>query len=155
VTGTQHRLTGRITIDLPPDEAYRLFTPLGEQAWAHGWHPRFPAPAPDDAEPGTVFETQAHGQCTTWVVTGRQTGQYISYARVTPADQAGTVTVAISPSGRHSQAEVTYQMTPLTSAASARLREFADRYPAYLESWQDAIAAVTAKKRSLNSAGDR
>jgi hypothetical protein len=144
VTSSQHRLTGRITIALPPNEAYQLFTPVGEQAWAHGWHPRFPVPSPDDAEPGTVFETRAHDQHTIWVVTGRQPGQRISYARVTPGDQAGTVTVAISPSGRHSQAEVTYQMTPLTSAASAKLREFATRYPAYLESWQDAIAAVTA-----------
>jgi polyketide cyclase/dehydrase/lipid transport protein len=159
VTTAQQRLTGRITVALPPDETFRLFTPLGEQAWARGWHPRFPVPVPDDTEPGTVFETRTHGQCTIWVVTGRQPGQCISYARVTPGDRAGTVTVAISPSGRHSQAEVTYQMTPLTSAASARLREFADRYPAYLESWQEAIAAVTAKTarqtRSLNSAGDR
>jgi hypothetical protein len=144
VTSAQHRLTGRITIALPPAEAFRLFTPLGEQAWAHGWHPRFPVPAPDDTEPGTVFETRAHGQHTIWVVAGRQPGQRISFARVTPGDQAGTVTVTISPSGRYSQAEVTYQMTPLTSAASARLREFADRYPAFLKSWQDAIAAVTA-----------
>jgi hypothetical protein len=135
------RLTGRIQVDLPPGEAFRLFTPRGERDWAHGWDPRFPAPAPDDTEPGTVFETHAHGQHTIWLVTGREPGKRISYARVTPGDQAGTVTVTITGSGGRSEAEVTYQLTPLTSAAAGKLREFADSYPAFLRSWQDAIAA--------------
>ena len=144
------RLTGRITVDLSPSEAFRLFTPRGEQDWAHGWHPRFPVPVLDDAEPGTVFETHAHDQHTIWLVTSRQPGRQISYARVTPGDQAGTVTVTITPSGRRSEGsegsevsevEVTYQLTALTPAADDKLREFAGRYPAYLQSWQDAITA--------------
>jgi Polyketide cyclase / dehydrase and lipid transport len=141
VTGGRERLTGRIEVALPPGEAYRLFTPLGEQDWAHGWHPRFPVPAPDDAEPGTVFETRAHGQHTVWVVTGREPGRRISYARVTPGDLAGTVTVTISPSGGDSAVEVTYELTPLTETARATLRDFADGYPGYLRSWQDAISS--------------
>lgn len=140
MTSTQ-RLTGRIQVDLPPDEAFRLFTPRGEQDWARGWRPRFPAPAPDDTEPGTVFETHAHGQHTIWLVTGRQRGKRISYARVTPGDQAGTVTITISAAGRHSEVEVTYHLTELTGTAGDKLREFADGYHAYLRSWQDAITA--------------
>ena len=141
MTGTQRRLTGRIHVALPPGEAFRLFTPRGEQDWVPGWHPSFPAPAPDDTEPGTVFETSAHGQRTVWIVTARHPGRRISYARVTPGDQAGTVTVTISPAGRHSEVEVTYQLTALTSTAGLKLGEFADGYPAYLQSWQDAISA--------------
>ena len=142
MTGSgRRRLTGRIRVALPPGEAFRLFTPRGEQDWAPGWHPRFPAPAPDDTEPGTVFETGAHGQHTVWLVTDRQPGKHISYARVTPGDLAGTVTVTISAAGHHSEVEVTYQLTALTGPASRTLREFADGYPAYLESWQDAITA--------------
>jgi hypothetical protein len=136
------RLTGRITVDLPPGEAFRLFTPRGEQDWAHGWHPRFPVPVADDAEPGTVFETRAHDRPTIWLVTGREPGRQISYARVTPGDQAGTVTVTISPSGDRSEVEVTYQLTALTPAAARELGEFAGGYAAYLRSWQDAIAAL-------------
>jgi hypothetical protein len=139
MTGAQERLTARIQVPLPPAEAFRLFTPRGEQDWVHGWHPSFPAPAPDDTEPGTVFETSAHGRHTIWVVTDRQPGKRISYARVTPGDQAGTVTVVITAAGQHSEAEVTYQLTALTSDADRKLTEFADRYPAYLQSWQDAI----------------
>jgi polyketide cyclase/dehydrase/lipid transport protein len=141
MTSAQQRLTGRIRIDLAPEEAFRLFTPHGEQDWAYGWHPSFPAPAVDDTEPGTVFETHAHGQHTIWLVTSRQPGKRISYARVTPGDQAGTVTITVYPAGRHSEVEVTYQLTALTAAASRKLREFADEYPAYLQSWEDAITA--------------
>jgi hypothetical protein len=141
MTDVQQRLIGRIQVGLPTDEAFRLFTPRGEQDWVTGWEPRFPAPAPDDTQPGTVFETNAHGQTTIWLVLDRQWGKRISYARVTPGDQAGTVTIVLSPTGRHSEVEVTYELTALTGAASSRLREFADNYPAYLRSWQDAISA--------------
>ncbi len=142
MSGTRRRLTGRIQVALPPGEAFRLFTPRGERDWAHGWHPHFPAPAPDDSEPGTVFETSAHGQQTVWLVTGREPGKRVSYARVTPGDQAGTVTVTLSPAGQHSEVEVTYELTALTSLAGHKLAEFADGYPAYLRSWQDAIAVL-------------
>ena len=145
MTGTQRRLTGRIHVALPPGEAFRLFTPRGEQDWAHGWHPQFPAPALDDTEPGTVFETSAHGQNTIWLVTDRQPARRISYARVTPGDQAGTVTVDISAAGRHSEVEVTYQLTALTGPGRRKLGEFADSYPAYLQSWEDAITAWIQK----------
>jgi hypothetical protein len=87
-----------------------------------------------------VFETRAHGQHTVWVVTSRERGRRICYARVTPGDLAGTVTVTISPSGGDSEVEVTYELTPLTVTARAWLRDFADGYPAYLRSWQDAIS---------------
>jgi len=139
---TAQRLTGRIQVGLPPEEAFRLFTPAGEQEWVHGWHPRFPVPAPDDTEPGTVFETDAHGYQAIWVVTGRQPGTSISYARLIPGSQAGTVTVTIGPAeGGRSEVEVSYHLTALTDSGARSLREFADGYPAYLRSWQDALSA--------------
>lgn len=139
MTSTRQRLTGRITVELPPGEAFRLFTARGEQDWAHGWHPRFPAPVVDDAEPGTVFETDAHGQHTIWLVTDCEPGKRISYARLTPGHQAGSVTVILSPSNGHSEVEVSYDLTALIPAAAPELAEFADGYPAYLQSWQAAI----------------
>ena len=41
----------------------------------------------------------------------------------------------------HSEVEVTYTLTALRPAAVAGLRHFARDYPAYLRSWQNAIAA--------------
>ena len=51
------------------------------------------------------------------------------------------MTVTITAAGHHSEVEVTYRLTPLSGPAAGKLREFAGRYPAYLQSWQDAITA--------------
>nr|BFE77861.1 hypothetical protein GCM10020093_004620 [Planobispora longispora] len=113
------RLTGALTVPLPPDEAFRLFTARGEELWVDGWQPRFPVPVEDDTEPGTVFETGAHGEATVWVVLARERGRSISYARVTPGSRAGTVSVTLEPAGRPareygeaSEVTVTYDLTP-------------------------------------------
>ncbi|MFF5213445.1 SRPBCC family protein [Streptosporangium sp. NPDC000396] len=133
------RLTGTLTVGLPPREAFRLFTARGEQDWVAGWKPRFPVPTGDDTVPGTVFETDADGRTTTWIVTGRDEGASISYARVTPGHRAGTVEVTLKDAGGRSEVTVAYDLTPLTDDAARELAEFADGYPAFLRSWQDAI----------------
>ena len=138
------RLTGSLRVAAPPAEAFVLFTARGEQDWVPGWRPRFPAPAPDDTAPGTVFETVAHGRTTTWVVTERERGRLIRYARVVPGVTAGTVTVELAGVDGGSEVTVTYELTALTGAAEAELREFAAGYPDFLRSWEAAIAAAHA-----------
>jgi hypothetical protein len=133
------RLTGGFRVGLPPEEAFRLFTPRGEQEWVEGWEPRFPADVVDDTEPGTVFETAAHGPKTIWLVIARERGRRISYARITPDEWAGSVTVTVEGAGEGSDVEVVYELTALTDAAGVRLKEFADGYAGYLRSWEEAI----------------
>lgn len=138
------RLTGRISVALPATQAFELFTPDGERTWAHGWDPHFPVPVTDDSRPGTVFETQPHrhGHATTWVVTQRSQGVSIGYARVTPGDRAGTVTVVLEAvSEDETEVEVSYDLTPLSPSAQAALDDFAAGYDDYLQSWQQAINA--------------
>ncbi|WP_219468411.1 hypothetical protein [Nonomuraea rhizosphaerae] len=170
MSGVRRRLSGRVAVPLPPQEAFTLFTPRGEEAWVAGWRPRFPAGARDDSEPGTVFETGAHDERTTWVVLGRERGRSVSYARVTPGSRAGTVTVVLDEGPRGDDAEdtngevtnvgdahaedtyagithagityakVTYDLTALSPEGERELRRFADGYPAFLESWEREIA---------------
>jgi hypothetical protein len=64
---------------------------------------------------------------------------------VTPAECAGTVAVTVEDAGGHSEVEVTYTLTALRPAAVADLHHFAEGYPAYLRSWQEAIAAWSGK----------
>jgi hypothetical protein len=142
-------LSGHLTVTLPPERAFELFTPRGEQRWAAGWLPRFPAATADDSAPGTVFETDAHGRTTTWVVTDRTPGNRVRYARVVPGDNAGTVTVELT--GRAdgtSDVKVTYALTALTASAGQDLRGFAARYPDMLRQWADAITAALAGPES-------
>lgn len=134
------RVTGTLEVALPPDQAFWLFTPRGEQEWVVGWEPHFPAGADDDTAPGTVFETRVHGEATTWVVIERDPGRRISYARLTPGSRAGTVTVRLEAAAAGSRVTVTYDLTALDDTANDELRRFADEYPAFLESWQTAIA---------------
>ena len=111
------RLSG--SVRLPPgcETALFLFTPRGEKLWADGWDPQFPAPAEDDTEPGTVFET-AHGpQRTTWVVCAREPGRSVRYARVVHGQNAGTVTVTLDDAGT---ATVEYDLTALVRRGRGR-----------------------------------
>ena len=134
-------LTGHLTVARPPDEAFVYFTPRGEERWVPGWRPRFPAPAADDTAPGTVFETDAHGRTTTWMVVDRTPARRIRYARVAPGDTAGTVTVELAGAGGHTDVTVTYELTALTASAIEPLRGFAARYDDMMRQWADAIAA--------------
>ncbi len=142
MSGAQYRLTGRINVALPPIEAFRLFTPRGEEQWAAGWRPRFPVPTDDGTTPGTVFETTSHGEVTTWVVIDRERGRRIRYARVTPTFRAGTVTISIEENtDRRSSVQVSYELTALTAQGERQMSEFAAAYPDFLKTWEDAIAA--------------
>ena len=145
--GARRRLTGHLTVALPAAQAYRLFTARGEQDWAQGWSPQFPAPTVDDTEPGTVFRTHAHGSTTTWIVIDSTDGRRISYARTIPDVSAGTVTVALEETAGHSDVTVTYELTALSDEAQLHLAEFAEQYPAFLRGWEDAITALLAGSR--------
>ncbi|MEV0387842.1 hypothetical protein [Nonomuraea sp. NPDC050643] len=137
MSGAQYTLAGRLSVALPPAEAFELFTPRGEERWVDGWSPRFPLDTGDDSAPGTVFETGT----TTWVVVGREAGHWVSYARVTPGSRAGTVTVEVSGDGHGgSEVGVTYELTALSPEGEEELREFAAGYADFLGSWEAAIA---------------
>jgi hypothetical protein len=139
--GTPRRLTGRLTVDLPPEQAFTLFTARGEELWAEGWEPRFPGPVDDDTAPGVVWETGHGDGATTWLVVDSDPGRYVRYARITPGDRAGTVAVALTATDGGSDVEVTYVLTPLTAAADRALDEFAAGYDGFLADWRTAIEA--------------
>jgi hypothetical protein len=135
-------------VRLPPgyEPALYLFTPRGEKLWADGWDPLFPAPAGDDTEPGTVFETFHGEQRTTWVVCAWEPGRYVRYARIAHGRDAGTVTVTLddrTPPGESRVATVDYDLTALSGEAADGLARFAADYPQFLRHWEEAIAAAT------------
>ncbi len=140
------RLSG--SVRLPPgyEPALYLFTPRGEKLWADGWDPLFPAPAGDDTEPGTVFETFHGEQRTTWVVCAWEPGRSVRYARIAHGRDAGTVTVTLddrTPAGESRVATVDYDLTALSGEAADGLARFAAGYPQFLRHWEEAIAAAT------------
>jgi hypothetical protein len=151
------QLSGSVRVPAGVADPLALFTPRGERAWAEGWDPRFPAPAGDDSEPGTVFETTHGQQSATWVVCDRVVGQSIRYARIIHGQNAGTVTVGLAPGpgGQDGEegwvATVSYDLTALSAGAAAHLADFATRFPQFLGHWEQAIAAITGHPRTLHS----
>jgi hypothetical protein len=138
--GEPRRLTGRLHVALPPDQAFRLFTARGEEGWSEGWRPRFPGPVEDDAAPGVVWETGDGAATTTWLVLDSEPGRRVRYARVTPGDRAGTVAVGLTEAAGGSDVEVTYVLTALTDEADRALGDFAAGYAGFLAGWQEAVA---------------
>jgi hypothetical protein len=126
------QLTGTVSVPLPPADALALFTPAGEREWVPGWDPAFPSG--EDTSPGTTFLTHEH---TVWVIADR-TPTSMRYARITPGVHAGTVEVRCEPSGSHTRAHVTYDLSALGDPAT--LDRFADGYDAMLAEWQRMIA---------------
>ncbi|MFI8392768.1 SRPBCC family protein [Streptomyces sp. NPDC085540] len=105
-------LSATLTVPLPPEEAFRLFTARGERDWVPGWAPVFPVDTPDDTAPGTVWLSSSPEEETTWLVTSREFPRSVSYARITPGVHAGTVTVALAATEAGSEVTVTYDMSP-------------------------------------------
>lgn len=134
-------VSGVVRVPLPPVEAFELFTPSGEKAWAKGWSPRFPVAVENETAVGAVFETADGTGRTTWVVAACDPGQRITYARITAGERAGTVTVDCRDAGADAtEAQVTYTLTALRNEAGPELARFAAHYDQFLRHWEQAIA---------------
>lgn len=132
-------VTGSVQVDLPPEEAFGLFTPRGEQRWVPNWAPRFPVDTPDDSAAGTVFLTTSGGHRTTWIVVRRSRGRHLRYARVVEDQNAGTVDLRLESNKKGCTVTVAYDLTALSESAGPALQRFADGYPGYLKNWEEAI----------------
>jgi hypothetical protein len=138
--GGRARLSGAFELPLPRRAAFRLFTARGEELWVPGWAPRFFTDVADDLEVGTVWRTDGdEGRPTTWIVLDSAPGARVRYARVAEGWTAGTVTVELAETPDGCRVAVEYDLTAMHPDAATELARFADGYPAYLDSWRDAI----------------
>ena len=65
-----------------------------------------------------------------------------------PGERAGSITVTLEGTQGGTEVEVVYELTPLSEAGTHHLKQFADGYGDYLQSWEDAIAACLEKRVS-------
>ncbi len=137
----RHRrtLVDSFELGISPQDAFPLFTARGERAWAPGWDPRFPADAPDDSLPGTVFTTEDGTHRATWIVTDSERASHIRYARVAGSHTAGTVDVRLEATQAGTRVTVGYDLTSLDPAADGDLDALAAGYGEYVASWREAI----------------
>jgi hypothetical protein len=129
-------------LSMPRDQAFQLFTPEGEKAWAEGWDPEYLHPADGHAAAGMAFRTRHGGEETTWMMTRYEPrAGAVSYVRCTPGSRIATVDVvcAAHAPGR-CQVTVTYTSTGLSGAGNDWVRAMDERrYEAYIAEWKAAI----------------
>ncbi|HET7730824.1 MAG TPA: hypothetical protein VFK48_12405 [Usitatibacter sp.] len=138
-----------IVVPLPMAEAFRLFEPEGERAWAEGWEPRYRHPPDGHAERGMVFTTGHGGEETIWTMIRHEPeAGVVEYVRTTPGSRTATVLVqCLQFNERLTRVTVIYAMTGLTEAGNAAIRELDENeFRRYIESWESAIAKALAKR---------
>lgn len=132
--------TATIVLHAQPQQAFPMFEPEGERAWAPGWDPRWLHPLDGRAREGAVFVTGAEGQETTWTITAHEPPAHVCYSRVTPGVHAVTVDVRLRPDGPdQALAEITYTLTALTPAGNRAVEEMVARYEGWMVEWEQAI----------------
>ena len=136
------KVTHRITLPLPADEALELFTPEGERLWIADWRPRYHYPANGETIEGMVFLTGEGSELTYWTMMDFVIVRHrVRYSRVTPGSRSTIVEVVCIPGGdRQCQAEVSYALTGLSEEGNTAIDGFVgDVYVAMIESWREKI----------------
>jgi hypothetical protein len=131
--------THAFTLARPPGEAFPLFTPEGERAWAPGWDPVYLHPSDGRAEAGMVFITSHGGEETVWTMARHEPGLgLVEYVRTTPGNRTAIVTVQCQAQGeRSTRVTVSYAITALAEAGNRYVREMDEpAFRAFVDGWK-------------------
>jgi hypothetical protein len=133
-----------ITVHLPFDETFELFTPEGERDWVPGWAPEYLHRAEDDGV-DTAFRTHHDGEETLWMVLEHDLDEgCIGYARVTPESRLGTVMIDVEAIDDTScWVTVCYELTALTASGNRLLEGFTqEMFERKMADWEARIARL-------------
>ncbi|MBN8534361.1 MAG: hypothetical protein J0L51_09735 [Rhizobiales bacterium] len=140
-----------IDIPLPVEEAFPLFTPLGEMRWIDEWQPVFIHPASGETEEGMVFRTGEGDEETIWsCIEWRPEIHHVRYARVTPASRFAHVSVRCAGTApNRTNVMVRYEMTALTGHGREKLAALTEEaFRASIEGWKHMIQRRICAARS-------
>lgn len=139
---------GSFRVLLSADEAFPLFSPLGERAWVSGWNPELLYPPGAEWETGLVFRTIHDGQESIWFVRALDREVHsVTYDRVDVGLTATTVSVRCSGEGDAvTRVTVRYTYVGLSEAGDAFVAsQTEDDYAARMRHWEELIAAMPRK----------
>ena len=103
-----------ISIDLPADQAFELFTPLGELKWVKNWDPQFVWPEDGKLVKGLTFKTAATNDSESeyiWVVT--MLNELMVEYTVFTQNRTWNISVLCAEAGTGTRALICYTFTAL------------------------------------------
>ena len=140
--------TGELGIAWPADEAFELFSPLGEKRWVPGWNPELLHPPGATWERGLIFRTTEMYGDAVWLVTAfDRAARDVEYYRVEPGRYVARVRVqCVAADDRRSRVHVTYAFVGLSDSGNAEILQMtrAD-YDAKMQRWERWIAALDVR----------
>ena len=115
-TAASADLSGGLTVSAPIDEAFELFSPLGEKRWVPGWDPELLHPAGTVWARGLVFRTKEETGDAVWAVTRLDRYRHeVEYWRVEPGRYVATVRVhCVARDFTHTDVAVSYSFVGLS-----------------------------------------
>jgi len=143
----QVHCTGAFDLPCGVDEAFPLFSPEGERAWAPGWNPKAVFPETIAFAPNTIFRQGEGVDEAVWTILQVDSGEHkAEYFRVAPASHTARISVnveAIGPDRSH--VEVSYDVTGFGPDGEHALEGFSERaYGERMRDWQRRISACIA-----------
>lgn len=120
---TSVEFTGTVTVALPADEAFELFSPLGETRWVPEWNPELLHPPGAVWERGQIFRTREMYGDAVWIVTALDpASRDVEYHRVEPGRYVARVRVRCDGLGaRRTQVQVRYAFIGLSGEGNAEI----------------------------------
>lgn len=136
------RLTGTLTVDRPVDEAFPLFSPIGEKAWVPDWTPELIHPADRDWAEGQIFCTPLDSGRAVWVVNRLDAVSHrVSYHRVEPEHLVARIDVECRPAGTgRTDVTTSYEFISLSESGDATIAGMTqEAYEAKMKQWEEWI----------------
>ncbi len=134
----------QITVDLPIEAAFPLFTPRGEEAWVPDWRPTYIDPADGETRQEMLFTTGAGEDKTFWTcLAWEPAAAHVRYLRLTPSSRVAIVDVQCMAEGRRTLVRVRYEIQPLTEAGVSFVDDLAEEaFAESINEWADLIAEL-------------
>jgi hypothetical protein len=135
-------LTGALTVALPVDEAFEMFSPEGEKLWVPGWAPEVLYPAGDEWTQGQIFRTQEERGAGVWVISALDRASHaVEYFRIESNRYVARVRVrCVAAGASRTRAEVSYLFVGLTPEGNHDIGEMTvEAYGEKMERWQRLI----------------
>ncbi len=138
---------GSFELSIPAEQAFPLFTALGEKQWVPGWQPDLIYPASGELEEDQVFFTGQGQERTFWYVAHLDADRFeVDYIRATVTSRVARVQVRLQPNDQGCSVEVTYRWTAITESGWAEIQKAADEYDDMMVEWKRLLEVWLARQ---------